>query len=172
MGMITSDRLYLRNWRQTDLPSLGAILGSPDVMAFSDHGPLDEDRQRKWLENARNTARHAPLPGILAIERRADATVIGYVSLSRDPARIGKGEAEIGFRLAEASWGQGYATEAATAVIAAAKPLTIFQRVVAIVDPNNRRSLRVIDKLGMVYQGDVRLAGYAYPDHIYARDLV
>ena len=39
------------------------------------------------------------------------------------------------------------------------------KRVVAIVDPNNRQSVRVLQKIGMTYERDVMFEGYDYPDH-------
>ena len=81
------------------------------------------------------------------------------------------GEAELGFRLAYDYWGRGIATEAAQAMVAHATCLQKTQRVVAIVDPNNRQSLRVLQKIGMAYERDVMFEGYDYPDHRFSLDL-
>jgi len=111
------------------------------------------------------------LPGLLAIERKRDEHVIGYISLSRDLKRVGSRDAEIGFRLATPAWGEGYATEAASGMIDASKSITFADRIVAIVDPNNRRSVQVLKKVGMIYDSEIMFEGYDYPDHLYTRHL-
>lgn len=93
------------------------------------------------------------------------------MSLTNDPARVAENEAELGFRLAQASWGQGFGPEAAKAMIAHASGLAGVTRVVAIVDPHNRQSVRVLGKAGMTYLTDVMFPGYDYPDHKYATVL-
>ncbi|GIT93173.1 hypothetical protein JANAI62_36830 [Jannaschia pagri] len=42
-----------------------------------------------------------------------------------------------------------------------------FGQIAAIVDPNNHRSLRLLDRLGMTHTGDLMLPGYSYPDRVY-----
>lgn len=164
-------RLYLRAWQSSDLRWVQAILGDPEVMAFSDRGVLGEREQAEWLQRAATTAPRGGLPGNLAIERKDDGQVIGYVSLTCDPKRIGPGEAEIGFRLAKEAWNRGFATEAAGAMLDAATAHDGTDRIVAIVDPNNRRSVHVVQKLGMTVAGDILFDGYDYPDHVYARQI-
>lgn len=98
--------------------------------------------------------------------------MIGYISLSHDVARTRAGEAEIGFRLARCAWDQGYATEAALGIIDTARTMSAAERIVAIIDPNNLRSMQVLKKIGMTYEREIVFEGYDYPDHLYARDLI
>ncbi|MEM9436307.1 MAG: GNAT family N-acetyltransferase [Pseudomonadota bacterium] len=163
---IHTERLTLRPWREGDLPSLDAILGDPDVMEFSEAGPLSVPQQAAWLAGPRAGMACYGLPGTLAIELRGQGTVIGYVSLTRDLERVASNEAEIGFRLATSHWGFGYASEAAKAVIEADTGTCGTDRIVAIVDPHNLRSLHVLEKLGMTYARDIMFDGYDYPDHL------
>ena len=108
---------------------------------------------------------------MLAICLKPDERLVGYVSLANDPHRVSDGEAELGFRLAYDYWGRGIATEAAQVMVAHAICLQKTQRVVAIVDPNNRQSLRVLQKVGMAYDRNVMFEGYDYPDHRFSLDL-
>lgn len=167
--MITTPRLTLRPFEDDDLCQLIGVLGDPAVMQFSDHGPLDHAACGEWLQRAEQASIHHHLRLVLAICTNSYDSLIGYVALSNDPARVAENEAELGFRLAQASWGQGFATEAAKAMVAhASGGLAGVTRVVAIVDPNNRQSVRVLGKLGMTYVTDVMFPGYDYPDHKYA----
>lgn len=169
--MIRTNRLFLRKWKQADLPFLSAILGSTTVMAFSDHGALDENAQKDWLEDKQKRAGDTLLPGTLAIETQADGVMAGYISLLRGNQRVKTREAELGFRLAENVWGHGYATEAALAVIKASAEIAQLDRIIAIVAPDNHRSVRVLQKSGFAYEADIMFDGYDYPDHRYGRPL-
>ncbi|MEO1308056.1 MAG: GNAT family N-acetyltransferase [Pseudomonadota bacterium] len=48
-AVIETPRLWLRPWRQEDLPGVTAILADPEVMAFSDNGPLHPEACQRWL---------------------------------------------------------------------------------------------------------------------------
>ncbi len=168
--MYETERLRLRPWSQTDLRFLAAILGDRDVMEFSDTGVLDEQAQATWLSRMIAGGTSSVLPGTLAIERKQDGRVIGYFSLSANPERVDAGDAEIGFRLARHAWTQGYASEAIARIIEAAIDFEAINRIVAIVDPNNRRSIHVLRKADLVYVRDIMFDGYDYPDHVYVRE--
>ncbi|MEM6310811.1 MAG: GNAT family N-acetyltransferase [Pseudomonadota bacterium] len=169
--MINTARLALRPFRGDDLPRVKAILGDPNVMAFSDDGALGHTACLEWLKRAKRTTPDRGLPLMLAICLKKDGRLIGYVSLANEPHRVSDGEAEIGFRLAHNCWGRGIATEAAQAVVAHAQHLSGTKRIVACVDPNNRHSLRVLQKIGMAYDRDVMFEGYDYPDQRFSLDL-
>ncbi|MEL7300561.1 MAG: GNAT family N-acetyltransferase [Pseudomonadota bacterium] len=158
-------RLVLRRWVAEDAAALPAILGDAEVMAYSDHGPLDIAAQAKWHADAMSGAgEDSPGCGVWAAQERASGAVIGYVSLKAAPERLGPDHWELGFRFARRSWGRGLATEAVRAVIGAAGDT----EVVAIVDPDNSASVALLKKLGGVRQRDVMLEGYDHPDHLYA----
>lgn len=169
--MIKTGRLIIRRWRARDLASLGDILGDPHVMAFSDHGALRQADRRAWLSAACAARPGDLLSGARAITQRADGRIIGYIRLAHDPGRMGPGDAELGTRLARCAWGKGYATEAATAFVDAARTQPAIKRVVAIVDPQNGPACRALDKLGMIASGEVMFDGYDHPDRLYVREL-
>ena len=169
--MINATRLTLRPFRDDDLPQVKATLGDPKVMAFSDNGPLDHTACREWLLRAKQTTTDHELPLLLAICLKSDGRLIGYVSLAKDPHRVSACEAELGFRLAHDCWGRGIATEAVQAMVAHATCLPGTKRIVAIVDPNNRQSVHVLQKIGMTYERDVMFEGYDYPDHRFGLEL-
>lgn len=169
--VIETQRLRMGRWRPEDRRFVAAILGDRDVMQFSETGALDEADQTAWLATATAAEKSESLPGVLTIERKRDEEIIGYVSLTRDPKRVQRGDAEIGFRLARHAWAQGYATEAAGGIIEAARGHPVIERIVAIVDPNNHRSVHVLKKAGMAFERDIAFEGYDYPDHLYVREL-
>ncbi|MCH2077534.1 MAG: GNAT family N-acetyltransferase [Rhodobacteraceae bacterium] len=92
-------------------------------MQFSETGALNERDQITWLQHATTQQPKSASPDCLAIERKQDGRMIGYVSLTRDLSRVQSGEVEIGFRLVKSVRGPGYATEAAYRLICATQLL-------------------------------------------------
>ena len=169
--VIETNRLILRRFQRTDLPSLDAILGDREVMAFSESGTLSIDAQAQWIENRRRSPQDGRLLGSLALETKASTKIVGYISLDADPERVAPGELELGYRLARFAWGQGYATEAARAVIAWARKTSLTRWIIALVDPHNTASIKVLERLRFSYARDSMLPGYDYPDHVYRTPL-
>ena len=64
----------------------------------------------------------------------------------------GVNEMELGYALARAHWGRGYATEAAKAALERYLNLSDQRRIVAIIDPENHASIRVAETTGMVFE--------------------
>ena len=146
-------RLVLRSWRAEDLAPFAAICADPVVMATL--GPvMDLEQSRALIERAR--AREAEDGHTFwALERREDARLIGWCGVIRGSAGPVAGKAEIGWRLAADCWGQGYASEAARAVIALAR--TLGHRVLRaghMID--NPASGRVLRKVGFRPTGEIR----------------
>lgn len=102
--------------------------------------------------------------GAWAVTNRADGALMGHAGLYHID---GTAVIEIGYALGEAYWGQGYATEAARAVLCFAFTRAALPRIVAVAFPQNIASLRVMQKIGMRYTGlttqyyNLELASYA-----------
>ncbi len=147
---LETDRLLLRPWRDADRDAFAAMSADPEVMEFF---PAE-------LSGARRATRSSTaLGGIaergwgwFAVEERASGAFAGVAGLA--PVRF---EAhftpavEIGWRLARAAWGQGFATEAARAAVAFAFGELGLDEVVALAVPANARSLAVMRRLGMTH---------------------
>ena len=97
------------------------------------------------LEDAIRTNQPSSI-GLLAVERKATADVIGYCGLV-DSGRGSEGEPELAFELLRRVWGQGYATEASLAVLDWARS-TGYTRLWATVWEWNTASRRVLAKVG------------------------
>jgi RimJ/RimL family protein N-acetyltransferase len=152
-----TDRLLLRRWRAGDAAAFAAINADPEVMRFIGRGHvlgrgLSDDLiarfEREWDERGF---------GLWAVSRRDDpgGAPLGFCGLSVPmflPAVLPA--VEVGWRLARAAWGSGYATEAARAAVDFGFAERGMGEIVAIVDPENDRSLRVAEKLGMTPRPD------------------
>lgn len=164
MIIAASDRLQLRHLVESDLDAMHAVFGDPDVMRF---GPGVQTREwiAGWLARRIDEYDRRGY-GLWAVAVRG--STIGYCGLTWFPDINGRTEIEIGYRLARASWGHGYATEAARLARDHAFDALGLRRVIALVDPGNVASIRVAVKLGMRHEADVMLAGYNHADRVYS----
>jgi RimJ/RimL family protein N-acetyltransferase len=150
-----TDRLTARDWTREDVPAAFAIYGRDDVMRWLGPQPrravatLEEMTDRVEAMAERAAAR--PDYGLWPLELRLTGEVVGAVLLQPLP---GSGDVvEIGWHLNPEYWGHGYATEAGRGAVALAFGPRGLDRVVAVVDPDNARSLAVCKRLGMTYLG-------------------
>jgi RimJ/RimL family protein N-acetyltransferase len=90
--------------------------------------------------------------GTLAVIPRGESECVGYCG-ARPLAHTA--EIEIAFALQQRCWNRGYATEAAAASIDAVFNSLRIRSIVATVYPDNKPSLRVLDKLGMTLESEV-----------------
>jgi RimJ/RimL family protein N-acetyltransferase len=155
--LITTERLIIRPFTVADFEAIYAVWSDPLVMGAVPSQAYD--REQSW---ARLTGkfRHQALHGFSkwAMTDRASGTVIGEcgVHYLEDGPDI-----ELGYKLARAFWGQGLASEAAQACLnwaLAERP----ERVVAIVDPANTGSARILRKIGMMRDGTFSRLGHTW----------
>ncbi len=126
---------------------------SPVVMAS-----LEEQRERLTARTEADEAR-GDGTGLFALERVADAVVVGSVLFKElpDGYGIGTGDFEVGWHLAREFWGHGYATEAGRGALQHGFGLMPdLDAIVAIAFPENARSLAVMERLGMERVGLTR----------------
>lgn len=157
-AVIETGRLILRPWRQADVAPFHAMSQDAEVMRYLGP-PLGWDAvQGAHDRMVACQADHGFC--FWAVERRADGRFLGFCGLKPGAPPI-EGEVEIGWRLARAAWGQGYAREAATASLAWAWDRLDVPHVTAITVPANRRSWGLMERLGMA-----RAAAddFAHPD--------
>lgn len=145
---LTTPRLLLRPWRDTDLVPFAALNADPEVMA---HFPKPLDRDESNEVAARIRAGFAQRGyGWWAVEVPGEVAFAGFIGLS-----IPGFDAhfmpcvEIGWRLARAQWGKGYATEGARAALDFAFGTLGLREVVAFTTTTNRPSQAVMRRLGM-----------------------
>lgn len=153
---IETARLRLRPPRLEDAGAFAAINADAEVTAFvSLSGPLARGESdlllRKMLDH---WADHGF--GWWMAESRSTGELLGFVGLSHPTSLPPMAdEVEVGWRLARAHWGQGYATEGAREAVHVAFEERCVPRLISIIDRDNARSLRVAAKLGMHHWRDM-----------------
>jgi RimJ/RimL family protein N-acetyltransferase len=157
---IETERLVLRNWRPGDLDRFAAVTNTPAVMRWLG-GPLDSAALAATQERVLTChERHGHC--FWLVERKPDGghlsgEVLGFCGLKRAdaPDSTFAGGYEIGWRLREDGWGQGYAKEAASAALDAAFDRFGAPEVVAITVIENTASWGLMERLGMRRRADL-----------------
>ncbi len=147
-------RLRLRPFTEADADALFALHSNAHVLRYWDSPPWSEPaRAERFITACREMAVEGT-GARLAVDRVSDGAFIGWCSLTRwNPDYR---SAAMGYVLDEAAWGNGYATEAARAVLQWAFDALDLNRVQAETDTRNAASARVLEKLGFVREGTMR----------------
>jgi RimJ/RimL family protein N-acetyltransferase len=149
VARLRTPRLLLRQWRDADLAPFATLNADPEV---TEHLPArltrtESDEMARFLR----AAIAAQGWGLWAVEIPDQAPFIGFVGLNEPRFEAHFTPAvEIGWRLARAYWGYGYATEAAWAALRFAFAELQLDEVVSMTATVNLRSQRVMQRLGMV----------------------
>jgi RimJ/RimL family protein N-acetyltransferase len=145
---LRTERLLLRPWRDEDLAPFAALNADPVVMA---HFPARLTRQESDLMVEGIGVRFAETGLYLwAVEVRGVEPFIGYVGLSAPAFDAAFTPCvEVGWRLDREAWGKGYATEAGRTVVADGFDRLGLEGIVSFTTISNRRSQRVMQRLGM-----------------------
>ncbi len=161
--MLETDRLLLRRPAEADLEELVAIHAEPDVQRFM--GEFEWPQATRWLEQ--NDHEWSELGyGRLLIVERASGHLLGRSGLKYWPQFD---ETEVGWVLRTASWGQGFATEAARACLDWGFREFELPYITAMIRPDNARSAGVAERLGMEPLREDVLAGEPVVVHAASR---
>ncbi|QGV79982.1 GNAT family N-acetyltransferase [Streptomyces ficellus] len=142
-----TDRLLLRRWRDPDLEPWAAMNADPEVRQ---HLGDVLTREQSDASVARFRAAFDRRGyGWWAVEVRATGEFIGFAGLDDVDDGMPFTGVEIGWRLARSAWGQGYATEAALAVLAHGFDTLALPEILAVTTATNLRSQAVMRRIGM-----------------------
>lgn len=150
---LETERLRIRPFEpERDAEPLHELWGDAEAMQFIPGGAkatVDETRDR--LETLRGRA--ADGWGFWAVDELQGSRLVGGVGLF--PLSWEGPEIELAYHVVPSAWNRGYASEAAAALLAAAWEAGL-DHVVAVAMPGNAASRRVMEKLGMSFEGSTR----------------
>ena len=166
---LPTPRLAFREMTPDDLDDLAALLGDPEVMRYYPH-PKSRDEALAWIAWNQRLYRAYGF-GLWLLTLRDSGEFVGDCGLT--PQQVdGAAEIELGYHVRAALQGRGLATEAAAACCDYARDVLGVDRLIAIIDPRNRQSQRVAEKLGLVVERDSDNRGrWCSPRRIYAASL-
>lgn len=167
-SVLVTPRLALRRLNEGDAPFILRLLNEPSWLRFIG------DKNVRTLDDARRYLREGPLAmyalrgfGLYLVTTQHDATPIGLCGLIKRDALP---DVDIGFAYVPESWGNGYAVEAAQAVVAHARDDFRLTRLVAITSLDNAASIRVLEKIGLQFETLIELTP-GDPVRLFARTL-
>jgi RimJ/RimL family protein N-acetyltransferase len=153
---IVTQRLILRRYAHKDRADLLVLAAQPEVATvLGGRLPATQEGVREYID-LQNSCRPFEQDQVfeLAVERKEDGRVIGLVGLIRRDHRQG----EVGWALAAGYRGQGYATEAASALLDYGFNVLGLHRIHADTKSDNVPSLRLMERLGMRREAVLREA--------------
>lgn len=156
MKVIETDRLSLRHLSTADVQFVLQLLNEPSFIRYIG------DKQVRTLDDARKYLLEGPVKsyatygfGLNLVELKPDRTPIGMCGLLQRDTLPGP---DIGFAFLPDYWNQGYAFEAAMAVMKHARENLGVDRVLAITSPDNDASAKLLTKIGLRFDRIVKLS--------------
>jgi RimJ/RimL family protein N-acetyltransferase len=154
--VLETERLRLRKLSLDDAGFILRLLNEPSFLQnIGDRGVRTHEDARAYIVNGPLASYEAFGFGLYLIELRESAAPIGICGLLKRPALE---DVDIGYALVPEHWSKGYALESAAAVMSYASRALGLQRVVAVTDPANASSIRLLERLGFRFERMVRLA--------------
>jgi len=153
---LVGPRVVLRSFRMTDVPAVLAYASDPEVTRHLEWEAYDDPATAEAF--IRSTLTGGATWFARAVALRDGDRVIGGADLRIVAPRDRR--AEIGYGLARAYWGQGYASEAAGVLLRFGFERLGLTRIEALCAVDNERSLRTLERIGMRREG--RLAQYRW----------
>jgi [ribosomal protein S5]-alanine N-acetyltransferase len=151
---LRTSRLLLRPFTEADTDAIFALHSSSRVLRYWDSPPWKEcARAERFIAACRQMEQEGSGARV-AIERAADRLFIGWCCLV-EWNQVHR-SATLGYCFDEPAWGQGFATEAADALLSWAFDTLDLNRVQSDTDTRNTASARVLEKLGFVREGMLR----------------
>ena len=156
MKVLETERLSLRWMTLDDAEFIMRLVNEPSWLEFIG------DKGVRSLDDARNYLRTGPMDlyarygfGHYLVERRTDGLAIGMCGLIK---RDTLPDVDLGFAFLPEHWGKGYAFEAGAAVLEHGYRQFGLQRIVAITSPHNESSIKLLERMGLRYEGLIDLS--------------
>lgn len=159
--IIETDRLRLGTWQPEDLAAFRPIATHPEVMRYiADGKPWPDERIAQFI-NRQMT--HAERLGycLWKLIDKTNGRLVGQCGIQ---PLYNTGHTEVGWWLARDCWGRGLASEAASAALRYGFDVIGLPRVVAIAQPENVASIRVMQKLRMEFVKNTTVGELAQSD--------
>ena len=158
MKVLETERLILRHLSTDDGEFVLALLNEPSFLHYIG------DKGVRTLTDARQYILSGPMLsyeqygfGLFLVELKNSHTPIGMCGLIK---REELEDIDIGYAYLPAFWSKGYAVEAAAAVMKYGREVLGFNRIVAITSLDNDSSGRVLEKIGLKFEKQIRLPGH------------
>jgi RimJ/RimL family protein N-acetyltransferase len=153
--LIWTERLVLRDLTEDDQKAVHSYASDPEVVRYMDWGPNTEQETVNFIQRSIAAQKEQPRTNYtLATVLKADNTLIGSCGIHISSPENKEGW--IGYCLNRHYWGQGYATETASALVGFGFAQLSLHRIFATCVPANTASAHVLEKTGLKLEGHLR----------------
>jgi len=161
---LKTERLNLRPFSPDDAPAVTALVGEREIAFNTLHipHPYEVGMAEQWIGTHRDMYQKGEQL-IFAIERRSDRKLVGAVGLTLSQK---DNRAELGYWVGKPYWGQGYCTEAAGEILRYGFEVLELNRIQASHFSRNVASAKVMEKIGMKYEGCLRSHVYKWGEYL------
>lgn len=150
MTLVETERLFIRDWVPDDWKRYKPLATDPRVLKYIGVELSPDERIKAFVKGGIEVAKTRGWI-LWPVIHREDAELIGFCGFSDGfPPDV-----ELGWRLKPEYWGRGLATEIARAVMEYGWTQFGFGRLISVIHPDNRASIRVAEKLGMTLEGAI-----------------
>ena len=156
MGIrVETARLVIRPFDDNDADAWIAMLNDPEVRRFLPPGPAPTMETFESALESRRTMENEIGYAMWAVEERGTGAFVGQCGIrpAKSMDKDAGSEIDLAYHYARSSWNKGYATEAAIAVLAHGLGPIGLDSIMGVVVPENVGSWRVLEKIGMRYEG-------------------
>jgi RimJ/RimL family protein N-acetyltransferase len=168
MVVLETNRLRLRRLEVDDADFILRLLNEPSFLQnIGDKGVRTRDDARLYILNGPVASYEKFGFGLYLVELRESGAPVGMCGLlKRDVLE----DVDIGYALIPEFWSKGYAVESVTAVMSYASKVLGLKRVVAVVNPDNQSSIRLLERIGLRFERMVRLSDGGPEIKLFASD--
>lgn len=152
---LDSERLTLSSITKPEIADYAKLVLNEDVMKYITGKALTWQETEQKFNNIIEINARQPKIGYFLARKKEDNTMIGLAKLVYTSGQ----EAELGYSLLPGFWGRKYASEMGKCLIQYAISMLDIERLIAIVDPENRASIKVLTKQGFILTKTGAIAG-------------
>jgi RimJ/RimL family protein N-acetyltransferase len=166
--VLETERLTLRRIGVSDAGFILDLLNEPSfLLHIGDKGVRTEDDARRYIQDGPRASYERFGFGLLLVQRKDGGEPIGICGLLK---REWLEDVDLGFALQPRFWGEGYAFEAASAVLAHARERLGLRRIVAITSLDNEPSIRLLARLAFRFERVARFTAEGPELRVFARE--
>jgi RimJ/RimL family protein N-acetyltransferase len=156
LKVIETERLVLSRLSSADAEFIFDLLNQPSfIKNIGDKGVRTHEDAVQYIQNGPIASYERFGFGLNRVELKESGVPIGICGLLK---RDSLPDVDVGFAFLPQFWLQGYAVESAAAVLEHGRQVLGIDRIVAITAPDNHGSIRVLEKIGLKFEGLIRLS--------------
>ncbi len=156
LKVLETERLILRRFVREDAAFILQLVNEPSfIQNIGDRGVRSLSDAEKYLENGPLSSYARNGFGLYLVQLKESGESIGMCGLIK---REVLEHVDVGYAFLPKFWSKGYAIEAVRGILQYAEQIIRLNHLVAIVDPNNQASVRVLEKAGFQYEKMIQLS--------------